>query len=114
MQSIYIRPATVEDAADLSAFAARVFIETFAAENRPEDVAAYLRLAFSPEVQANEIADPAACVLLALSSGAPDEWGSTLTGYAHVGKSEAPTEVDGPEPLELKRFYVASAWQGHG
>ena len=54
-----IRQATASDAALMAELGARTFSETFAADNTPEDMAAYLAASFSPEQQAAELADPA-------------------------------------------------------
>jgi diamine N-acetyltransferase len=104
---VVFRPATAEDAAEWSAFAERVFVETFAKDNTPENFTTYLRSAFSTDLQTREIADPNAFVLLAFVSG-------SLAGYAHLDKSEVPASIDDDSALELKRFYVAKEWQGRG
>ena len=107
-----IRTATREDASVLSDFAAAVFTETFAADNDPADLAAYLAEAFRPDVQAAEIADPAGVVLLAEAPGRAGADG--LAGYAHLVASDAPAAVVGPAPIELKRLYVHRDWHGRG
>ncbi len=108
--TIKIRPATVDDAPALSRFGATTFRETFEEENAQEDMARYLAEAFTPERQAIEIADPAGAVLLAEHV---DESGdSELVGYAHLAPGPAPEAVRSPDPLELKRLYVARAWHG--
>jgi GNAT superfamily N-acetyltransferase len=106
--ALSIRKATVADAEALSAFAARVFRETFAPDNDPMDMDAYLSEAFAPEKQAAEIADGSGVCLLA-------EVGETLAGYAFL-RIEA---ADGRDPsvalpVELQRFYVDYAWHGRG
>lgn len=107
-----VRPATAADALALSRLGAATFRETFERENTPEDMASYLAETFSPERQAAEIADPASIVLLAERHGT---FGYTeLVGYAHLVFGPAPAAVQGLEPLELKRLYVASAWHGQG
>jgi GNAT superfamily N-acetyltransferase len=110
--AIAVRRAVAGDAAALSRLGARTFREAFAGENTPEDMARYLAEAFSPEQQADEIADPAGTVLLAEHCG---ESGDTdLVGYAHLVSGVVPVAVRGPAPLELKRLYVAGAWHGRG
>ena len=49
-----IRIATPADAALLAELGARTFRDTFAADNRPEDMAAYLASHYSPALQARE------------------------------------------------------------
>jgi ribosomal protein S18 acetylase RimI-like enzyme len=110
---IRVRRADVADAVGLSAFAERSFRETFEAGNDPADLAAYLAEAFGADRQREEIAEPGAIVLLA-----EDVIGSNptaaLAGYSHLTPGEAPASISGPDPLELKRFYIDRAWQGAG
>ena len=124
---IRIRRALVDDAAVLTAFAERIFRETFEATNDPGDLAAYLAEAFGVERQRAEIAAPSDIVLLAEDvagsgsgrgggrvDGSGSDAGAPLAGYSHLTAGEAPDSVHGPDPLELKRFYIESAWQGTG
>lgn len=110
--TIRVRPARAADAAPLSRFAASTFRETFGPDNTPEDMARYLAAHFDPATQAAEIADPASAILLAEDVGAPGE--PELVGYAHLVARQAPATVQGPSPIEIRRFYVASAWHGRG
>lgn len=110
MGAILIRSATAEDAAALSAFAARTFIETFGADNSPEDMAAYVASTFTSELQAAELADPQELILVATS----DDDEEAFVGYAHLGSGDAPTVITNAASIELKRFYVASAYHGRG
>ena len=107
-----IRRAGADDAARLSAFAAATFRDTFGADNTPEDMARYLTETYSPEIQAAEIAEPAAIVLLAEQPGLTGA--AELVGYAHLIRGAAPDAVTGPDPMELKRLYVGQAWHGRG
>ncbi len=103
-----IRNATAADAEALSAFAAKVFRDTFAPDNDPMDMDAYLSDAFTPEKQAEEIADGSCVCLIA-------EVGETLAGYALL-RIEAPDQGDPSvaRSVELQRFYVDHAWHGRG
>lgn len=115
---IRVRRADVADAVGLSAFAERSFRETFEAGNDPADLAAYLAEAFGADRQREEIAEPGAIVLLAEDVSSINLTGSNpaaaLAGYSHLTSGEAPDSVVGPDPLELKRFYIDRAWQGAG
>jgi diamine N-acetyltransferase len=115
---IRVRRADVADAAELSAFAERNFRETFEANNDPADLAAYLAEAFGADRQREEIAEPGAIVLLAEDVTGSNTAGSNptaaLAGYSHLTSGGAPDSVSGPDPLELKRFYIDRAWQGAG
>jgi diamine N-acetyltransferase len=102
-----IRHATIDDQPALTAFGARTFRETFAADNTPEDMAAYLEAAFGVAQQRAELTDRQARTLLG-------EVESTLIAYAQLRAGPAPECVSGSSLVELVRFYVDRAWQGRG
>lgn len=102
-----IRRGTLADAPALAAFAERTFAETFAADNRPEDMALHAASAYGPELQRRELDDPAVRTWLAFS-------GPTLAAYAQLRTGPAPAVVLGSTPVEIWRFYLARAWHGHG
>ena len=108
LRAITIRRGEAHDAAAISVFAARVFHDSFAAENRPEDMAAYMAIAFGVDQQRRELLDPGHTYLLA-------EHGRELAGYALVrAPSEAPGCVTIHPSVEIARFYVGHAWHGRG
>ena len=100
---VVLRRATIADAAALSTFAARIFVETFGPDNKPDDMEAYIAGAFGPDIQAAEIEDSASTIILAIDHGAPDR---QMVGYAHLI-----AEADG---MKLSRLYVDKSWQGTG
>ncbi|MGH9929436.1 MAG: GNAT family N-acetyltransferase [Pyrinomonadaceae bacterium] len=102
-----IRRATVSDARLLAELGARTFSETFAADNKPEDIAAYLAACFSPERQAAELADHLSTFLIAEING-------IAVGYAMLHAGVAPKGVSGENPIEFVRFYVSREWHGQG
>ncbi len=63
-EPVVLRRATLADATDLARFAARSFVDTYGAQNRPQDTAAHVELAYGPVQQAAELADPAITTLL--------------------------------------------------
>lgn len=105
--ALTIRRATPADANLLAEFGARTFSDTFAADNTPEDMAAYLAAAFSPSMQAAELADPRATLLVAEAEG-------EVAGYAHLRAGEAPGCVSGDKPVEIVRLYAGRAYHGRG
>jgi diamine N-acetyltransferase len=107
-----IRQASIDDAARLSRLAAATFRDTFAAANTVEDMERYVAEAFTPERQAGEIADPDSTILVAEHSTSSEA--AELVAYAHLVSGSAPAAVRGSAPIELKRLYVARAWQGRG
>jgi GNAT superfamily N-acetyltransferase len=102
-----IRRAEPADAAALAAFAARIFSDTFAADTRPEDMAAHLADRFGVRQQSEEIADPGILTFVVEAEG-------RLIGYTQVRRIPPPDCVTGEEPVELGRFYVDRPWQGRG
>jgi len=123
MHAFTLRPARPADAAALAALGERTFRDSFAAHNRPEDMDAYVGLAYGEALQASELADPEVAVLVAESAA-----GGEMIGYAVVRApaagatkaaaaaegDEVPPCVTGPAPVELARLYVERAWHGHG
>lgn len=107
LSGLTIRRADSDDAEWLADFGARTFYETFAAENTPEDMAAYLAASFHPAKQAAELADPAATFLVADVDGRP-------AGYAKLRAGEPAEGVQGANPVELVRLYVSREWLGRG
>ena len=102
-----VRPAQSSDAATLAAFGERIFRETFAPDNRPEDLDAYLATAFSEAIQGAEIADPTSTTLVV-------DHGGVLVGYAQLREAEPDVDIGVTGAIELRRFYVDRAWQGRG
>ncbi|MFL6253999.1 MAG: GNAT family N-acetyltransferase [Pyrinomonadaceae bacterium] len=104
---VTIRRADAVDAGLLTELGARTFSETFAADNNPEDVAAYLASSFNLAQQAAELADPAATFFIA-------EVGGVAAGYAKLHAGEPAEGVGGAKPVELVRLYVSREWLGRG
>lgn len=103
-----IRKAVAEDAARLSAFGRQVFGQTFAPENDPADLQAYLHEAYADARQAAEIADPRVDTLLV------EDEGGALVAFAQLREGPPGEGVTGERPVELWRFYVDAAWHGRG
>jgi ribosomal protein S18 acetylase RimI-like enzyme len=104
---MYVRPAAPSDALRLSRLGARTFRDAFAAENRPENLDAYLAKAYGVQQQSAELGDPSIATLIA-------EADQEMVGFAQLRGGSAPGCVTGPRPMELWRFYVAREWHGQG
>ena len=102
-----IRRGTVADAALLSELGARTFSETFAADNTPEDLAAYMAASFNVAQQTAELNDTASTFLIAEVDG-------RAAGYAKLHDGEPEKGVEGAKPVELVRLYVSREWLGRG
>jgi len=102
-----IRRANREDAGLLAELGARTFSETFAPDNNPDDMSAYVAASFSLEQQTAELAVPASTFFIAEVSG-------LAVGYATLHAGEPAESVEGAKPVELARLYVSHEWLGRG
>ena len=107
MASVHIRNAASTDAALLADLGARTFRDTFGPDNTEADMNEYLASAFAPEIQAEELADPASTFLIA-------EAVATAAGYARLRLHSSPPCVGGETPIEIARFYADAPWIGRG
>src|ERR1700749_3834680 len=105
--ALNIRRASSADAKLLADLGAQTFAETFAQENTPEDMAAYMAASFSLERLTEELNDPFSIFFIAEAEG-------RAAGYAKIHPGETPASVEGEQPIELVRLYVAQAWLGGG
>lgn len=100
-----VRRASIEDAGLLAELGARTFAETFAEDNSPEDLAAYLADSFNVERLTAELNDPLSVFFIAEVEG-------SAAGYAKIHAGEALGGVEGERPIELVRLYVSREWLG--
>jgi ribosomal protein S18 acetylase RimI-like enzyme len=105
---VTIRRGVAADAELLAEFAARTFSDTFAAANRPEDIAAYLPAAYGVPQQSSELADPDVVTLIAHDAN------ETLAAYAMLRRGPIPDAVPNDAAIEVWRFYVDRPWHGSG
>jgi GNAT superfamily N-acetyltransferase len=104
---VKIRYATSTDNTLLAKLGAQTFYETFAVDNTPEDMTAYLAASFSPARQAAELADPASTFLIAESNDA-------TVGYARLKVGQPAPGVTGIKSIEIVRLYARKDWLGRG
>jgi ribosomal protein S18 acetylase RimI-like enzyme len=107
LDTLTIRRATPADAEPLAELALRSFTEAFAAQNDPDDVAAYTARVYGPAQQAAEIANPGIITLIGEVEG-------RMAAYAQVRRGTTAPGVDDPGAVELMRFYVDAPWHGRG
>lgn len=105
----HIRTATPADAEPLAALAERTFRDTFAEDNAPVDMEAYVCASFSLDRVQAELDDGANTFLLAFVDGAEHP-----TGYAKLRTGTTDPSVTGPDPVELERLYVDPSAIGRG
>lgn len=104
---INIRYGSAADNILLADLGARTFYDTFAADNTPENMTAYLAASFSPEIQATELDDPLVIFLIAEVDG-------IVAGFAKLKEGRPAANDIGCHPLEIVRIYVSKEWIGQG
>jgi ribosomal protein S18 acetylase RimI-like enzyme len=102
-----IRRGTAEDAAELCAFSAKAFRDTFGAANTVEDMNLYVNANFTPEKLYQELTDPLSLFLTVYD-------GDTLAGYAKLRTGHEPAELDPRRGIEIERIYAGVAYLGKG
>ena len=104
---VIVRPASHKDILLLAELGAATFRLTFAQDNTPEDMEAYLTQNFTEEKLEQEVSGPLAVFLIAELSGKP-------LGYAKLNMGDPDACVTGPKPAELVRLYVVPESIGQG
>ena len=109
MPQIDIRRATVDDAKSLTDLSYTTFWDAFAhhPKNAPDDLAHYMRQAFSVERIADELNDPRAVFLVAEIEG-------ELAGYAKLVCDHIEPGISAEKPIELNRLYSQQKFLGQG
>lgn len=102
-----IRYGTTDDAKMLSKLGAKTFYDTFAKDNTPENIEAYLKISFSPEIQFNELSDPDNIFLIVESENTP-------IGYAQLVMNSKDETIHRTKPLEIRRIYASREYLGKG
>jgi diamine N-acetyltransferase len=105
--SIQIRPAGPRDELLLARLGEETFYESFAADNEPENIAAYVLANFSPERQAAELADLNTVIFIAEVDG-------YAIGYTKLKEGAPPEPVPGDRVIEIARIYSRQEWIGLG
>ena len=103
--TVRIRAAVRSDAETVTQLGARTFRDSFAADNTPEDMEAFLASHYRPELQIAELEDPRNLYLLADVSGVP-------AGFALLHDGPREPGVPGERPVNLSRLYVDRPFLG--
>jgi GNAT superfamily N-acetyltransferase len=85
----------------------KTFYDTFAQDNTPENIAAYLEKSFSTEIQFNELSQPDVIFLIA-------EAGNIPVGYAQLIMNSKDDLIKRAGPLEIRRIYASQEYLGKG
>lgn len=102
-----IRYGTTDDARMLSELGARTFYDTFAKDNKPENIEAYLKASFSPEIQFKELSERDNIFLIVEADNMP-------IGYAQLIINNADEAIHRTRPLEIRRIYASQEYLGKG
>lgn len=92
---------------ELQRISRETFADTFAEQNTPENMRAYMDAAFNSRTLLGELAEPASAFYLAWEGGA-------AAGYLKVNEAPAQTEINDPAALELERIYLRKERRGSG
>lgn len=109
MSEILIRQATLKDAQPLTDLSYTTFWDAFAhhPKNAPDDLAYYMRQAFTVEQITNELADPNSIFLIAEIEG-------ELAGYSKIVIDNIEPGITAEKPVELSRLYSQQKFLGKG
>lgn len=102
-----IRHGITQDARMLSELGARTFYDAFARENTPENMDAYLKKSFSPQIQLDELSRSDVLFLIAEVDNIP-------VGYAQLILNSREESVEGNMPVEIRRIYALQEYIGKG
>lgn len=102
-----LRKCTFDDLTTLRQISHETYEESFAGMCRKEDMAAYLKASFCGERLQSDLLNEACSFYFLYVDG-------NLAGYLKLNESEAQTDINDPDSLELERIYVISSYQGRG
>lgn len=120
---LVIRRGQIQDAALLAELGARTFSETFAGDNTPENMAAYLAASFTNEQLAGDLVDPRCIFQIAETDGVAVGYAMLRSGAlpekvapnaARTEEISLAVEVAAEPSIELVRLYVSRDSLGSG
>lgn len=107
MSVVSIRTADIGDANVLAKLGRQTFHETFATQNKPEDMDAYIEKSFTIEQLAAELAESGTVYLVA-------EAHAKVIGFAKVAPDPIPDCITEASPVRLVKLYVSADAIGSG
>lgn len=102
-----LRCLDANDLVSLRNIAEETFLDTFASQNEPENISAYVAAAFNSERVASELENKDSEFYFI-------EDGSDVAGYLKLNQGPAQTEQSLVNALEVERIYVRRKHQGTG
>ncbi|MCY8543996.1 GNAT family N-acetyltransferase [Bacillus haynesii] len=105
--TVNIKRCTLEDLHKLQDICYETFNETFKDQNSPENMKAYLEMAFNLKQLEKELSNSSSQFFFVYCN-------NEAAGYLKVNINEAQSEKMGDESLEIERIYIKSKFQKHG
>jgi len=105
--TVNIKRCTFEDLHKLQDICYETFNETFKDQNSPENMKAYLEMAFNLKQLEKELSNSSSQFFFVYCN-------NEAAGYLKVNINEAQSEKMGDESLEIERIYIKSKFQKHG
>ena len=105
--TVNIKRCTLEDLHKLQDICYETFNETFKDQNSPENMKAYLEMAFNLKQLEKELSNSSSQFFFVY-------FNNEAAGYLKVNINEAQSEKMGDESLEIERIYIKSKFQKHG
>ena len=105
MNELQIKKVSLEEIEQLQEIGRFTFTETFAAENREENMRAYLEEGFSTDKLRSELTNKNTAFYFAVIDG-------KITGYLKINFGQAQTEIKDDNSLEIERIYVLKEFHG--
>lgn len=105
--TINIKKCTLEELSKLQEISYETFIETFKHQNSPENMNAYLEMAFNLKQLKKELSNISSQFFFVY-------FNNEVAGYLKVNTNDAQSEEMGDESLEIERIYIKNIFQKHG
>ena len=107
MEGLQLRKVESKDIDLLHHISVLTFVDTYAQDNKPENVAAHIAENLNETQLLSEIADSNSIFYFA-------ELNDEVVGYIKLNKGKAQTESTYPTGGEIERIYVLPAFKGQG
>ena len=104
VDTLHVRQCTIDDLETLMELGEITFRQTFAKDNTPEDMDAYVRQNFSAETLGRELSDNNSSFFLVQYQDLP-------VAYMKLNRGNAQTESNHKGALELQRIYVLNEYK---
>lgn len=113
-ERVQIRPATMNDAAEVARVAAEMFPDACPHYVTLEAQREHIARNLSEEAVAGWLANPSYRVLVAVVDGEIIAYSLVINYAAGEGPEDVPAEVIAPAPTYLSKMYTAAKWRGSG